>query len=177
MTALIDRINGHINNYFSTYTLKTWGFCELMKKSAGEGKVEQPMPVTIPDRKQVSILDNYQIVTWIRQAERVTYEGNEDWSFGKKEARLANIPLRIVFANKTSLADSENLVYDFVQNFPSKFSISGYRLVFTNETPSVDPDHEAIYREELGNTVYEKHRFTWNIYAVNITIQFIECDE
>lgn len=176
MTALIDEINDHINNYFSTYTLKNWGFCELMKKSAGEGKVEQPMPVTIPERKQVSLLDNYQIITWIRQNQQVTYDGSEDWSFGKNEARFASLPLRLIFCNKVSLANSEKLVYSFIHNFPSKFSVDGYRLVFTEATPSIDPDHEAIYREELGNTVYEKHRFPWNIYGVNITIQFIECD-
>jgi hypothetical protein len=176
MISIIQAIDNYTTSYFSGNTLKTWGFCELMHKSAGEGKVEQPMPVTITDRKQVSLLDNYQIITWIRQTQQIIYDGNEDWSFGKNEARFASLPLRIIFCNKVSLVDSEKLVYSFIHSFPSTFSIDGYRLVFTDTTPSIDPDHESIYREELGNTVYEKHRFPWNIYGVNITIQFIECD-
>lgn len=176
MTEIIQAIDDYTADYFSNNLVKNWGFCELMNKSAGEGSANQPIPVTIPGRKQVSILDTYEIVTWIRLTDRVTYEGNEDWSFGKNEARYANMPLRMVFANKTSLADSENLVFDFIQNFPSKISVPNYQFIFIGANQAVDPDHEAIYNSELGNTVYEKHRFNWNIYAINLNVQFIICE-
>jgi hypothetical protein len=176
MTGIIEAIDRYTSEFLSGYTLKNWGFCELMKKSAGEGSVEQPIPVTIPGRKPVSLLDTYQVVTWIRQTDRVSFEDAPEWSFGKSEARLATAPLRIVFANKISISNPERLVYDYVNSFPSKFSVVDYQLVFVNGNPSVDPDHESIYREELGNTVYEKHRFPWNVYAINVNIQFIICE-
>jgi hypothetical protein len=175
MTELIEAIDDYTADYFSSYNLKNWGFCELMKKSAGEGSVEQPMPVTIPLRKQVSLMDTYEIITWIRQTSPVQYEPNEEWSFGKNEARFANLPLRIVFCNKVSLANSESLVYEYLQNFPSKLSVADYQFIFVGANSSVDPDHEAIYTTELGNNSYEKHRFPWNLYAINLNVQFIIC--
>lgn len=176
MTDIIEAIDAYTADYFSDYNLKNWGFCELMKKSAGEGKVDQPIPVTISARNQVSLLDTYQIITWIRMTNNVQYEGSPEWSFGKNEARFATVPLRIVFANKTSLTNSENLVFEYLQNFPSKLEIADYQFIFIGSDASVDPDHEAIYQTELGNTVYERHRFPWNIYAINLNVQFIICE-
>lgn len=176
MTSIIEAIDDYTADFFSDYNLKNWGFCELMKKTAGEGSAEQPIPVTIPERKPVAIKDNYEVITWIRQPSIVTYEDNQDWSFGKNEARMSNMPLRIVFANKTNLTDAEDLVYQYVNSFPSRFSIPNYKFVFVTGTPTVDPDHESIYAQELGNTAYEKHRFPWNLYVVNLTVQFIYCE-
>lgn len=175
MTEIIEAIDAYTADYFNGYVLKNWGFCELMKKTAGEGQTEQPMPVTIPGRKQVAVQDTYEIVTWIRQTSPVQYTASEDWSFGKNEARFATLPLRIVFANKVSLSDSENLVYQYLQDFPSKLSVPDHQFVFINADPSVDPDHESIWLTELGNTTYEKHRFPWNIYAISLNVQFIIC--
>jgi hypothetical protein len=176
MTDIIEAIDSYTADFLSDYTLKNWGFCELMKKSAGEGNVEQPIPVTIPGRKQVSLLDNYQVVTWIRQTATVSFEDAPDWSFGRKEARNAKMPLRIVFANKTTISNPERLVYEYLTDFPSKLSVADYQFVHVDGDPTIDPDHESIYREELGNTVYEKHRFNWNVYAINVNIQFIICE-
>lgn len=176
MTEIIEAIDEYTADYFSAYNLKNWGFCELMKKTAGEGSAEQPMPVTIPGRKQVALKDTYEIITWIRQVGNVQYEGNEEWSFGRNEARFATVPLRIVFANKVSLSESENLVFRFLQNLPSKLSVADYEFIFIQPGASVDTDHEAVYQTELGNTAYEKHRFPWNLYAVTLNVQFIICE-
>lgn len=176
MTELIEAIDAYTADYFSSYVLKNWGFCELMKKTAGEGGAVQPIPVTIPGRKQVSLLDTYEIITWIRMTGNVQYEPNEEWSFGKNEARFATVPLRLVFANKVSLSNAENLVFEYLQNFPSKLTVADYEFIFIGANSTVDPDHESVYQTELGDTVYEKHRFTWNVYAVNLNVQFIICE-
>lgn len=180
MTAIIEAIDSWTSSRYSAYTKKLWGFCELVHKSAGEGRSEQVMPMTIPSntsarREQVSLDDRYSFITWIRWAQPVSYTNNDDWSFGKSEARTANLPLRLVLAHKRSLG--ENIVFDFINSFPSKFSVAGYQFVFTDVAPVIDPDHESIYLTELGNTVYEKHRFDWNIYVLNITMQFLECEK
>lgn len=178
MTEIIEAIDAWTNNRYSAYNRKLFGFCELMRKTAGDGGVEQVFPVTIDGRVHVSIDDKFNFITWIRWAQPVTYEANEEWSFGNSEARFGNIPLRLVFAHKTILG--EDLVFDFVNAFPSKFTVPGFKLVFTNANLSIDPDHEAIVQAELGPAnyiAYEKHRFKWNVYVLNINVQFLECAE
>lgn len=178
MTSIIEAIDQWTLNRYGIYTEKLYGFCELMHKTAGEGGVQQVFPVTIPGRQQVSIDDRYNFITWIRWAQPVTYEDNADWSFGNTEARVATQPLRLVLAHKVTLG--EDLVFDFINAFPSKFTIPGFQFVFTKADLSIDPDHEAIVQTELGPAnylVYEKHRFAWNVYVVNINVQFLECVE
>ena len=56
----------------------------------------------------------------------------------------------------------------------SKFTIEGYK--FVNITGyNINPDHENIYLTELGNNSYDKHRFPWNLYTVDISLNFIQC--
>jgi hypothetical protein len=177
MTSIIEAIDAWTNDRYFAYNRKLFGFCELMKKSAGAGTgegVEQVFPVTIPGRIHVSIDDKYNFITWIRWAQPVTYEPNEDWSFGNSEVRFGNIPLRLILAHKTTLG--EDLVFDFANNFPSKFTVPGFKFVFTQANLSIDPDHEAIVAAELGPLVYEKHRVKWNVYALTINVQFLECE-
>ena len=178
MTEIIEAIDVWTSDRYSAYTKKLWGFCELVRKTSGG--TEQAMPMTIPsnpsDRQlQVSLDDRYNFITWIRWAQPVSYSNNDDWTWGKSESRIGNLQLRLVLAHKRVLG--EDLVFDFINAFPSKFTISGFQFVFTEATPTIDPDHETIYQTELGNTVYEKHRFDWNIYVLNITMQFLECEE
>lgn len=171
MTGIIEAVDSWTSSRYTSYTKKLWGFCELMRKSAN-GK-EQIMPVTIPERKQVSIDDKYQFITWVRLTDNISFENDEEWSFGKTQSQRSKLPLRIVLAHKISLG--ENVVFDFVDNFPQQFNLSGYKFVFVGDSPSIDPNHETIYTTELSDTVYEKHRFDWNIYVINLTFEYIPC--
>lgn len=178
MTEIIDAIDAWTTErYGNDYRLLLYGFCELARKTSG-GK-DQPMPMTMPDdqgeRTQVSLNDKFDLITWMRWERPATYEANEDWSFGKNEARFGTIPIRLVIAHRTTLG--ENLVFDFINFFPSKFNIPGFQFVFTEPSPSIDPDHETIYQTELGDTVYERHRFPWNLYVITINAQFIVCED
>jgi hypothetical protein len=174
MTEIIDAIDDWFKSEFSQYNILQFGLCELIKRSAGESKTEQVIPVNVTDRSlKVSLDDRYKIVTWTRWTQPITYEASEDWSFGRSESRFANVPLRMVFGIKQDLG--EDIIFDVVNNFPSKFTVAGFQLVFTDGKPAIDPDHETIFTTEFGNVVYEKHRLTWNMYAVNLNIQFIEC--
>lgn len=175
MTEIIEAIDAWTLSQYSGYNIKLYGFCELMKKSAGDGSVEQNIPVTIPKREQVAIDDRKQFITWMRWINPATYESTEEWQYGKNDIRVGTIPIRLVLAHKVELG--ENLVFDFVSNFPDKFTIDGFQFVFTNAAISADPDHEAIIQAELGPgyLVYEKHRFTWNVYVLTINVQFLEC--
>lgn len=180
MTGIIEAIDSYTSDRYSAYNKKLYGFSELARKTAGDGNVAQVFPMTIPSsvgsaREKVALNDRYTLITWIRWVNPVTYEASEEWSFGKDEARVGTITARVIFSHKTSLG--EDLVFDFVNALPTEFSISGFQFAHVMGTPSIDPDHETIYTTEFSDTAYEKHRFTWNLYAVNITVQFLECEE
>lgn len=154
------------------HTMKLWGYCELMTRK------DQVLPVTIPDRNQVAIDDRYEIVTWIRREGNLSLgneiEGN-DWSFGLQQAPVQTQNLRIILAHKISIG--EDFITDFLKAFPRRFDVDGYSIVSVNKPSiSVDTDHEAVYKDELGETVYERHRFTWNVYALTVPIEYIPCE-
>lgn len=173
MTSIIESIDQYTLESYTYLKTKVFGFCELMTKTSKESS--QVMPVTIPERKQVSLDDRYDFITWIRWAEDVRFDFNEDWSFGRTESEEGSLPLRIVVAHKSKLG--ENLIFTFARGIPRQLELAGYKYIFMNGRPTINPDHETIYRTELGDTVYEKHRFTWNLYTIDIVYNFIECLE
>lgn len=177
MTSIIEAITEYATNSFLYLRTKNFGFCELMFKTVTIDGVEtsQPMPVTIPDRKQVALDNKYDFMTWIRWVEPVRFDYNDDWSFGRTQAEEGQLTLRIVVAHKVTLG--ENLIFTFARGLPRELELPGYKYIFMNGRPVINPDHESIYNTELGKTVYEKHRFAWNIYTVDVIFNFIECIE
>lgn len=177
MTEIIEAIDAWTTNRYTSYNKKLYGFCELAQTTSGEGS--QPIPMTMPDangeRIQVSLDDAFEFMTWVRWTALTTYTFNEQWSFGKSEARVGTVPLRLILAHNVELG--EDLVFDFINAFPSKFSINGFQFVFVSPSLNIDPDHETIYRTELGETNYEQHRFPWNIYVVDINAEFMKCPD
>lgn len=172
MTDILQAIDDYTIARYSALKLKLFGFCEIMHKTAQSS--DQPIPVTIPGREQISLDDNFDLITWLRWESPAQYEQNKDWSFGAFDATSGTITVRLVVAHKASLG--ENLIFDFANHFPQILNVPGFLYVFVDDSFSVNPDHEAIYLTELGKTVYEKHRFNWNLYVVNFTFQFIPCD-
>ena len=177
MTEIIEAIDAWTLDRYAAYKTKLYGFSELIHVTAGEGSVEQIFPATYDNREKVTINDKYSFITWMRWQSPATYENNEQWNFGAEDARFAVLPLRLVLIHKSDLG--EDLCFDFVNNLPSKLTVSGYKFVFVKPEFSVDPDHDAIIQQELGPAnylVYEKHRFKWNVYVINITCEFIACE-
>lgn len=188
MTEIINKVADYIetwaNDYASTLIIKNWGFCELSRRGA-RGKrearlaiTEQPIPMTINgtgERQQVSLDDQYNFIYWIRVPGRVTFSFNEDDQWGLKDGKRQNLPLRIVICHKVELG--ENLVSTLVEDLPSNFYITGFDFVFLSTQGDIDFDHEGIHETELGKTNYEKHRFDWNIYVINLNVEFIPCTD
>jgi hypothetical protein len=172
MTEIIEAVDAWVLSRYGGQNLKQFGYCEIMRKSFEGG--EEVFPVGAVTRERVQILDKHNIVTWAHWITPANYEKSSEWSFGKTEAREATAQIRYLFAHKTTLG--ENLINDFVNAFPNKLTVSGYQFVFVDPAITVDPDHEQIHNSEFGNSNYEKHRFTWNIYAINITVQFLLCE-
>lgn len=192
MKELIDRIAQFIQEWAedrsSTLLVRNFGFCELVfRESRGTTKnrnniasvSSQPIPITIPgdgsEAEQVSLNDRFNFVFWIRRNGRVTTSESVDDSWGLKQGKRQNLPLRIVIAHRNNLG--EDLVYELSQDLPERIYINGFDLVFLSANGEVDDDHETIHDTELGKTNYEKHRFTWNIYTINLNVEFIPCTD
>lgn len=155
--------------------VKNWRFVELANRVSKGNKTtsKQPIPMTINgtgDREQISLDDAYQFIFWIRWVSPMQSILNEEDSWGLREGKRFTLPLRLVVAHKVELG--ENLILDLVNGLPENIIVNGFDYVFLNSSVSVDPDHEQIYLTELGKTVYEQHRFDWNVYVVNINVEF-----
>jgi hypothetical protein len=190
MTELVNAIDEYTSENFGYLDpVKLWGFCELSYKSATDtgGTVQgatstQPIVMTVPDspvrngsRQSVSLQDKYNFITWVRWIEPARGQINPAFQYGSQEQDEYILPLRIVVAHKATLG--ENLIFSFAKGLPKKIVNSGFDYIFMEGRANVNPDHESIYQTELGNTAYEKHRFTWNIYTVDVTYRFMYCEE
>lgn len=177
MTDIVEQIDAWTNTRYSAVTRKLFGYSELMRKTAGG--TDQLMPVTIPERKQVSLNDKYNLITWVRlpgQIQPRTDIQGSDWGFGLDDSPVQRATIRMIVAHKIELG--ENFIVNFIQNFPSTLEATGYSFISVDrQNISVDADHESVYRAEMSETVYEKHRFTWNIYALSINIDYVTCEE
>jgi hypothetical protein len=161
----------------STLLVKNWGFAELVNRES-RGKAStgtQPIPVTIPgdgsECQQIALDDRFNFIFWIRVF-RTTPVQNEQDEWGLKDGKRLSLPMRIVIAHRNNLG--ENLVYNLANDIPASFVVPGFEFMFT-ENIDVDNDHETIHDTELGKTNYEKHRFPWNIYVINLNVEFITC--
>lgn len=192
MKEIIDRISQFIQEWAedrsSALIVRNFGFCELVNRSSRgtsrnrqniQSVSSQPIPITIPgdgsEAEQVSLDDRFNFVFWVRRNGRVTTSESIDDSWGLQQGKRQNLPLRIVIAHRNNLG--EDLVYELSQDLPERIYINGFDLVFISANGEVDDDHETIHNTELGQTNYEKHRFTWNIYTINLNVEFIPCTD
>lgn len=179
MIEIIQAFDNWTSEEYSGLTKKLFGYTELMRKTTGTPSSEQVFPVKVingvADRgnNQVSLDDRYQLVTWFRLVNNINRSEHEDEGWGIKNSSRQTITLRWVIAHKVELG--ERFIIDLYKNIPDRFTIEGFELVFVDDDISLDVDHEGVYEAELGKTVYEKHRFNWNIYAIELNVEFKIC--
>jgi hypothetical protein len=187
MAGIVDTISlameEWVLDYFGDQSpemhFKNWGFVELVNrgsKSRSGNVSNQPIPVTITgdgQREQVSLDDRYDYMHWIRWVSPITSVESEEDSWGLRAGKRMRLPLRIVVAHKVEIG--ENFILQLVNGLPENVVVPGLDFVFLNSDYSVDPDHETIYNTELGATVYEQHRFNWNIYVIDLSAEFVIC--
>lgn len=181
MIDIVEKIDEWTAAQYPSLNKKLFGYCELMTKTTGTPPSDQPMPVKIidgqPDRGtgQVSIDDKYHLITWVRLTDGPSKTANDNDNWGIRQSKRQQATLRWIVAHKVELG--ENFINELIRDLPDRFTIDGYEFVFIDDEVTTDPDHEQIYLTELGKTVYEKHRFNWNIYALEIAVEFILCSE
>lgn len=184
MEQIILSIAEHIQNWTINFvggtpalTVKNWGFVELANRTSKGNKTTstQPIPMTINgtgERLQVSLDDRFQFIEWIRWTAPAQAVINQEDSWGLKEGKRKTLPIRIVIAHKVELG--EDLIFHIAENLPQIVTLTGYDFIFLQGW-SIDPSHEQIYATELGQTVYEQHRFDWNIYTIDLNVEFKQC--
>lgn len=176
ITAISDFIEDWVNDDQSPdIAQKNWGFVELVTKSFQNSTQTFPVPITgSHDRGTVIALDDqYSFISWIRIPGVVETRLSEEDSWGLDEGKRQFLGLRVVIAHKVELG--EDLVINLVNAIPEKLELTGYEFVHISANGGIDFDHETIYRTELGDTVYEKHRLAWNVYVINLNVEYIPC--
>lgn len=178
MIEVITELDAWTAEQYPLLLQKLWGYTELVHKT--EGSSDQPMPVTInntSDREQIAIDDRYQLITWFRLPGTIELQNEvdgNDWAFGLQQGIVQRPALRWVIAHRVEIGD--NWIFEFLKNIPSTFKIPGHQITHIDRNAlTLDADHESIYLTELGKTVYESHRFTWNLYVINIAVEYILC--
>lgn len=178
MIEVINSFDAWTAAQYPLLAQKLWGYTELVHKT--EAGSDQPMPVTIndtSDRQQIALDDRYQLITWFRLPGTIELQNEvdgNDWAFGLQQGIVQRPTLRWVIAHRVEIGD--NWIFEFLRAIPSKFTIPGYQITHIDKNSlTLDADHESIYLTELGKTVYEKHRFTWNLYVVSVAAEYILC--
>lgn len=176
MIGIINALNAWTATQYPALTQKLWGYTELVHRTVEDS--DQPIPVTInntSDRLQVSLDDRYQLMTWFRLPGTIELKNDidgNDWAFGLQHGIVQRAVLRWIIAHRVEIGD--DWIFPFLKALPSGFKLVDYQMIFIDKNrATVDADHEAIYLTELGKTVYEKHRFTWNLYAISLPVEYI----
>lgn len=147
--------------------LKAYGFCELVTKS------DQVHPVTYDKkREQAQIHDRFDGIFYHRLLNLDSQE-DLDVSFGVDILDRTLARFRIFLAYKVHLG--ERFIMDFKNAIPKKIEMDGYKFIHRSSAVSILADHETVYNQEYGATSYEKHRTPWNIYALEYSLEFVEC--
>ena len=148
--------------------LKAYGLCELITKG------KQRHPVTVDKtRKQAEIHDAFDGIFYHRFLNANPTEDLE-FSFGIDITDRISARLRTFIAYKVKLG--EEFIFQFAQAIPKRMTIDGYKLIQRSGQIDLIAYHEGVYNQEYTEgTPYEKHRTTYNIYAIEYNIEFILC--
>lgn len=183
MIAFLSALDDWFKSYVESTTdesidsfLKSFGYVELTNRKTQNQT--QPIPVTIngtSDRKQVGLDDRFKVMTWFRLPGQLTLaddvEGN-NYRFGFQSRPVQKAGILWTIAHRVEIG--EDFIFELLRNLPGKLNVDGYSIASIDKSSLVlYADHESIYRTELGETVYEKHRFTWNMYAIQVNLNYI----
>jgi hypothetical protein len=170
LAKICDEIDKAILNALPTSGLKAYGLCELINKG------NQQHPVTHDlTRQPAQINDRFDGIFYHRL---LSIESNEDEeiSFGVDILDRSNARLRIFLAHKVHLG--EGFVMSFKNAIPSKITSLplDFKFIHRSIGVTINTDHEGVYNQEYGETTpYERHRTTYNIYALEFNLDFVEC--
>lgn len=143
------------------------GLAELVSKE------DSRYPVTINDRKKVSINDKWDALVYHRVISNNPSLA-DDFSFGLRTATRNEVTLRTVVAYKIN--KGEEWRYDFANAYPQILQKVGYEYIEFRPS-GFNEDHEAVVREEFVEIPYHHHRLPWNVFSFDNIVEFIKCHD
>jgi hypothetical protein len=167
MTDIINKLDETLLGLMPNDGIRFFGLCQQVVKG------EQTHPVTIDERKQVSIQDNWDVICFHRRLGTASIEPSDEQDFGRSIGRKVAQNMRTFVAHKVD--KGEEWIYDFANNMPVHVDIAGVYEFVDIGGLTLNTDQVAIYNEEFGENSYEKHIQDWNIYALEYAIEFIRC--
>jgi hypothetical protein len=168
LEEILNSLDASLLSTFKDKGLKAYGLCELITK---DDKVN---PVTVDkDRKQAQIHDRFNGIFYHRLLQSFPVEDSEEFSFGIALSKKFVVRIRTFIAYKVQLG--EKFIFDFVDAIPDRIEgLTDYKFVLLDSGQLI-ADHEAVFIQEYGNHSYEKHRTSWNIFALEYDLEFILC--
>lgn len=170
MKEICDKLDEVLLGLFPNDGIKFSGLCQLVAKE------DQPHPTTIPDNKQVSIDQKFNVITYHRIFGDAAFDESEEQDFGRSTGRTIVQPMIMIVASKVE--KGEEWIYGFMGGFPESIETDDLSETYDFidiENMSLEVDQEGIYNREFGNGDYEKHRIPWNVYGVRYDVTFIRC--
>lgn len=164
MIDICNEINESLDSLDFNASLNT--LCELVLKN------NQPHPITCDTRKQIAPDDTYDAVIYHRLL-NASGEDDEANSYGSRMSRKISQRLRTVVLLKHALG--EDKIYEIIGLYPDKITLSGYKYINIGSSVDLNVDHEGIHSQEFGGVDYERHRLAWNIYAIELNVEFVKC--
>lgn len=170
MKDICNKLDAILLSSFPNDGIEFNGLCQLVTKTT------QTHPATIPDNKQVSIDQKFDVVTYHRIINDAIFNENEEQDFGRSTGRTLVQPMIMVVASKAK--KGEEWIYGFMQGFPESIETDGLSETYDFidiKNMALEVDHEGIYNREFGDGDYEKHRIPWNLYAIRYDVTFQRC--
>lgn len=172
MMDICNRIDEILLGLMPGDGIRFHGLCQPVIKG------NQTHPVTVLDKKQVSIDSRWDAICFHRLNGTASITPSDEQDFGRSLGRKRVQPMRTFIAHKVN--KGEEWIDTFINNIPAHIS-----LVDVNNSPlyefidigelSLLTDQVSIYNEEFGDNNYEKHIQNWNVYALEYSVEFIRC--
>lgn len=166
MIDIINKLDETMLGLFPNEGIRFEGLCDQVIKG------DQVHPVTIDERRQVSINDRWGGLVFHRLLNS-SLDPSDEQSFGRKTGKKFNQVLRTVIAVKAK--KGEGFIIDFAQAIPETLTIADTYEFINIESINLNMDQLSVHNTEFGETNYEKHVQTWNIAALEYEIEFIKC--
>lgn len=165
MTDILTKLDDTLLGIFPNEGIKFFGLCDLVIKS------DQVHPVTIEGKEQVAINDRWDAIVFHRLGSG-TFNPSDEQAFGRKTGKKLSQQVRTVVCVKAK--KGEDWIFTFTEAIPETLTVVDYEFINIEEINLIT-DQVSVHNTEFGETNYEKHIQTWNIYALEYAIEFDKC--
>lgn len=167
---MIDHIDNGIKDCLGI-DKKFYGLCKLSVDTESE---TYPYVIGSARKERVSVNDAYDVAVYHRILSG-TANNDENFSWGRKQARRHNLSMRMVVILKSKMG--EDYIDQIITALPDVIVNPAFNIAELGDEVSKIVDHEGICSQEFGDAWRDKisvHKFI--LYAIEYTLSYIPCD-